>query len=409
MGIVRFIGGRFSNTSKGGFSTSVVKISTFSVALSAAVMLISIIIVKGFQLEIKNKVVGFAGHIIVKPYQLSNVEQQQAIDFDREDFKKLKSTIPQIDVVQPTAEKSGIIKTDDQMEGCIFKGVNNEYQQSFIHNALIEGYFPIFNSDTVSNEIVISKSTADRMNFKCGDFLRMYFLLPGENQPRGRRFIVAGIYNTGLSDFDKKYMFGDLGHLQQLNKWEQNQAGVVEVLINDFNQIDEVYRKLVQKLDYDVEVWKVTELFPEIFNWLILLDMNVQVIIIIMLIVALINVITILLIRILEKTSAIGILKSLGVSNSGVRRIFQFVALRVLIKGVIIGNCFALVLMFLQKYFSLIKLNQETYFVSTVPVYFDLKLILLVNFLVIGFGVIVMILPSMVIARINPAKTLRLK
>jgi lipoprotein-releasing system permease protein len=322
VGIVRFIGGRFSKIEKGGFSSSVIRISTYSVALSVAVMLISVMIVKGFQLEIRNKVVGFAGHIIVKPYQISAVEQQEAIQFDRADLLSLKDQLPQILNVQPTAEKSGIIKTDDQMEACIFKGVNQSFYQEFIISSIVEGSFPQFGNDTVNNEIVISKTTADRLNFKLGDFLRMYFLLPGESQPRGRRFIISGIYNSGLTEFDKKYMFGDIGHVQQLNQWDDNQAGLIEVFINDFDKLDFVAKRMTQILDYDVEVWTVQELYPEIFNWLILLDMNVQVITIIMLIVALINVVTILLIRILEKTSAIGILKSLGISNSGIRRIF---------------------------------------------------------------------------------------
>jgi len=409
VGIVRFIGGRFSKTEKGGFSSSVIRISTYSVALSVAVMLISVMIVKGFQLEIRNKVVGFAGHIIVKPYQFSAVEQQEAIQFDREDILSLNHQLPQIINIQPTAEKSGIIKTDDQMEACIFKGIDQNFHQDFLLSSLIEGYLPQFGNDTVNNEIVISKTTADRLNFKCGDFLRMYFLLPGEAQPRGRRFIISGIYNSGLSEFDKKYMFGDIGHIQQLNQWEDNQAGLIEVFINDFKQLDFTAKRMTQILDYDVEVWTVPELYPEIFNWLMLLDMNVQVIIIIMLIVALINVITILLIRILEKTSAIGILKSLGISNTGIRRVFLFVSLKILIKGVLLGNLFAFALMSIQKYFSIIKLDQETYFVSTVPVYFDISLILLINFLVLASGMLVMILPSMIIARIYPAKTLRLK
>lgn len=409
MSFVSFIGKRFSKVEKKGFSGSVVSIASASIVLSIAVMLVSVIIVRGFQLEIRNKVIGFAGHIVVKPYQLSSLQQQIPINYKREDIIALKENVSNIVHLQPTAEIAGIIKTDDQMEACVLKGVNYMYDRNFILQALEEGSFPVFDNDSVSNEIVISRTTANRLNIVKGDFLRVFFLLPGEVQPRGRRFIVSGIYNTGLFEFDRKYIFGDIQHIQQLNKWEKNSAGIIEVFVDDFNNIDIIHSNAKQFLDYDVEVEKISELYPNIFNWLKLLDMNVRVILTIMLIVALINVITILLIRILEKTSAIGILKALGATNQKIRRIFFYVSMRILLKGVIFGNLLAFTLMLLQKYFSIIKLNQETYFMDKVPVYFDIDLILLVNILVIVCSVLVIIVPSMIISRIYPAKTLRLK
>ena len=315
MGFITFIGKRFVRIRKGSFSAPVIRIATAGISLSVAVMVVSIVIVKGFQLEIRNKVIGFSGHVLIKPFQMSAVEQQQSFQYDRADIQSLREEIKGIISIQPTAEKAGIIKTDDQMEGCIFKGVNKDYYKDFIDASIVEGKFPLITNDSVSNEIIISRITADRLDFEVGDALRMYFLLPGEQQPRGRKFLITGIFDTGLSEFDKKYMFGDIGHLQQLNGWESNESGVVEIFIDNYANIEYTVRKASQILHYDVEVWDVRELYPDIFNWLDLLDMNVNVIIIVMLIVALINIITILLIRILEKTTAIGILKSAGASN----------------------------------------------------------------------------------------------
>lgn len=409
MGITRFIGRRFVKIYKGSFSGPVIRIATAGISLSVAVMIMSVVIVKGFQLEIRNKVIGYSGHIRVKPFQTSAVDQQIALQFDRDDIVNLKRNFKNIVSVYPSAERAGIIKTDEQIEGCIFKGVNSEYYRDFIQSSMVQGRFPEIHEDSVSAEVAISGITASRMQLSVGEELRMYFLLPGETQPRGRKFMISGIFDTGLSEFDKKYMFGDLRHLQQLNGWQNNEAGIVEILIDKYDRMDDMTRILTQQLDYDLEIWNVRELFPEIFNWLDLLDMNVTVIIVIMLVVAMINIITILLIRILEKTSAIGIMKSFGVSNFQIRKIFQYISLAILVKGLIIGNAIGFSMAFIQSRFKIISLDQNTYYVSTVPVHFDWMNLIAINLLVFISGMIFMVLPSMIISRIYPAQTLRLK
>ncbi len=409
VGITTFIGNRFIRVFKGSFSRPVIRIATAGISLSVAVMIISVVIVKGFQLEIRNKVIGFSGHIIVKPFQMSSVDQNIPVQFDREDIIELTNKLEGYISIQPTAEKAGIIKTDDQIEGCIFKGVNEDYYSGFLDGSMKEGNFPVFSSDSVSNDIIISQTTAKRLNFSVGDAVRMYFLLPGEQQPRGRKFTITGIFDTGLSEFDRRYMFGDIRHLQQLNRWEPNHSGVIEIVLKDYDNIDYAVRRAEQILDYDTEVINVRDMYPEIFNWLDLLDMNVTVIIIIMLIVALINIITILLIRILEKTTAIGILKSMGASNGKIRRIFLYISTVILLRGMLLGNIAGIGLAVLQKYLGIITLDQETYYVSVVPVYFDWSYLIGVNIFVIITGILVMLLPSMIISRIYPAGTLRLK
>lgn len=409
MGIISLIGNRFVRIYRGSFSAPVIRIATTGISMSVAIMIVSIVIVKGFQLEIRNKVIGFSGHIRIKPFQVSAVDQQIPLQYDREDIVQLQENLDGIICLQPTAEKAGIIKTDNQIEGCIFKGITNDFRKELIESSLIEGKFPVFEKDSISNDILISAITASRLAFKTGDFLRMYFLLPGEQQPRGRRFVISGIYDTGLSEFDKKYMFGDLRHLQILNGWMPNEAGNIEIVLERYGEMENASRIAAQELNYDLEVSGVRELYPEIFNWLDLLDMNVTVIIVIMLVVALINIITILLIRILEKTSAIGILKSFGVTNGRIRSIFLYISVIILLKGMLIGNAIGFLIAFLQQRFQIISLDQETYYVSTVPVHFDWMYLILINALVFAAGIICMVLPSMIVSSIYPAQTLRLK
>jgi lipoprotein-releasing system permease protein len=409
VGLISFIGLRFLKVYKGSFSRPVIRIATAGIALSVAVMIVSVVIVKGFQREVRQKVVGFSGHIVIKPFQMSSVDQQSALDFTRNDILEISKKIKGVKNVQPTAEKAGIIKTDDQMEGCVFKGVDENYDKDFFNASIVDGRFPHISQDSAALEVLISRVTANRLHLKVGDDVRMYFLLPGESQPRGRKFSVSGIFDTGLAEFDKKYMIGDINHIQRLNRWSEYESGLVEVIVDDYASIDYVVRRVIQLVDYDLEVWDVRDLYPDIFNWLLLLDMNVHVIIIIMIVVAMINIITILLIRVLEKTTAIGILKSLGASNKRIRRVFLYVSVIVLIKGMLIGNVIGFAIALIQEYTNVITLEQETYYVSSVPIYLDFPFLITLNGVVFLIGLFVMMVPSMIVAKIYPAQTLRLK
>jgi len=406
---VSFIGKRFSTIYKGSFSRPVIRIAVVSVALSVAVMIVSLAIVKGFKLEIQNKVIGFGSHIKINKFQTSASEELIPVNMSREDVATLKDRVSIISSVAGVSEKTGIIKTEDQILGCIVKGVTYDYHWDYLESWLLEGKLPALSEDSVSDDVIISKSIGNKMYLGVGDYVRVFFLLPDEQQPRGRRFVVSGIYNSGLSEFDENYIFGDIKHLQTLNGWNKNEVGSIEILVDDFENIIIAKSKIHEIIDFDLQVSTVQELEPEIFNWLELLNMNVYVIIIIMLLVATINIITILLIRILEKTSAIGILKSMGATNLLIRKIFIYVSSSILIRGIIIGNVIALSLCFIQKYFKVIKLPQETYYVDTVPVYLNLQEIIFLNTGIFIIGVLVMLIPSMIISRIYPAETLRLR
>jgi lipoprotein-releasing system permease protein len=409
MKLITYIGRRFLHIHKSAFSKPTIRIASSSIALSITVVVMAIIIVKGFQLEVRNKVIGFGGHIRIKTLQISAVDDIIPISFKRDDIIGLPERIPDIFNIQAVAEKAGIIKTDDQIEGCVFKGITYDYSKQFIVQNLVSGKFPDISQDRPSDEIIISQIIADRLFFSVGDTLRMYFLIDGEHQPRGRRFIITGIYNTGMGEFDQKYIFGDIKHIQRLNGWMEDEAGTVEILVKNYSTVQKTVEEIQQYTDYDIEVISVFDMYPDIFNWLLLLDMNVIVIIIIMLIVTIINIITILLIRILEKTSSIAILKSLGVNNADIRKIFIYVSTRIVLKGMLIGNFIAITLGLLQKYFSIISLDQNTYYVSTIPIHFDIKLLLILNILLFVTGVLVMLLPSIIISKITPASALRIK
>lgn len=407
MSFTRIIGIRFVSVHKHAFSKPVVRVAVIAIALSTAVMLISVGIVRGFQQEIYEKLYGFSGHIRLMPYQFSHQQQQIPIVFNDSLAAEIQA-LREVRCMQPSAEKAGIIKTDEQMEGCMLKGIGKFRHVDFFQKYISEGSFPCVDADTLCNEVLISKATAQRLLLQVGDPLFMFFLIEGEVRPRARKFVISGIYETGLAEFDSKYIFGDLRHVQRLNNWNEHQVGVVEIFLKDPSDIEKVMHKLIEIVDIHIDVWDVRMLYPEIFNWLKLLDMNVIVIIIIMLFVTLMNVVTIMLIRILEKTQAIGILKSLGATSWEIRNIFIFVAVILLVRGMLIGNFVALFIMLVQHFGGIIKLDQEMYYVSEVPIYFDWVMFALMNGLLFLAGLISMLIPSLIVTKITPAQTLRM-
>lgn len=407
MSFVRFVGLRFVSMHKHVFSKAVINVAIIAIALSTAVIIVSTSIVKGFQNEIHQKVHGFSGHIRLLPYQFSYQQQQIPIEFN-DSLLILIQQFNEVKWIQPSTEKAGIIKTEDQMEGCILKGLSTYRNEDFFRKYLKEGAVPSFATDTISNEVLVSKAIVNRLRLNVGDNLFMFFLTEGETRPRARKFQIAGTYETGLTEFDKKYIFGDIRHVQRLNGWNDKQVGVVEIFLHNPKYINVIVDELVEIVDVNIDVWDVRLLYPEIFNWLKLLDMNVIIITIIMLFVALMNVLTIMLIRILEKTHAIGILKSIGATNNEIRKMFIIVSSALLVRGMIWGNLVGFTLLLIQHNFGIIQLNQEMYYVSIVPVFFNWKIFFSINFLIFISGILSMIVPSFVISKILPAHTLRL-
>lgn len=380
-------------------------IATAGIALGIAVMMLALFIVQGFQNEIRNKIIGFGGHIQVSKFSSNNSFEAVPLEYPAPYFNDLYS-IKGIRHIQAFTTKAGIIKAEDAIEGVLFKGVDKDFEWSFFSNQLKKGRLPVFNDTVRSNEILISRTLANRLNLDADSSLIMYFV---QDPPRSRKFIISGLYDTGLqeSEFDQLVIIGDMRQIQRLNNWEANQVGGVEILIERFNDLEPATSLVYEALPPDLETSSITERYPQIFNWLEMMDTNVVIIISLMLLVGIINMITALLIMILERTSMIGLLKSLGADNRLIRRIFIHQAGGMLLKGMIWGNVTGLILAFVQFYFKPFGLNPETYYVAYVPLTFDWLGLILLNVGVFFICMLAMLLPAMIISRISPAQAMR--
>lgn len=401
-----FIAGRIFLKSKANFSRPIVRLGITSVALGLSVMIISVSIVTGFQNQIRNKVIGFGSHITITNFEVNS-------SYEPSPLSKLQPFYPSLDTlsgikhIQVFATKAGIIKTDEQIEGVILKGIGSDYDWSFFEDKITEGkHFTV--SDTAkSNEVIISKKLASSLKLSVGDPLLMYFIIQDEMQPRGRKFNISGIFETGLEEFDKLYILGDIHHIQRLNKWDENQVGGFEVLIDNYDQIDEMGELVYKQIGYELNSKTIKHLHPQIFEWLSLQDMNVIVIISLMVLVAGITMISTLLILILEKTSMIGTLKAFGTRDGSIRKIFLYNAVYIIGKGLIWGNAIALGLSLLQLKTGIFKLNQESYYVSEIPVNLQLSQFLIINLGTLIICTLMLIIPTYIITKISPIKAIR--
>ena len=368
-------------------------------------MLISVAILTGFQKEIRNKIIGFGSHIQITNFDANSSYEYTPIDKSSVAVRQL-SGIDGIRHVQVFGIKAGIIKTKDQIQGVILKGVGSDYDWSFFKNRIIEGKCFSLRDTTKNDSILISKNIASKLKLKLGDNVFMYFI---QDPPRMRKFIIAGIYETGLEDFDKMYLICDIYHIRKLNNWDQNQISGFEILLNNFDDLNKVYDKVYHSIGYSLNAQTIKQLYPEIFDWLELMDMNVVIILIVMFLVSGITMISTLLVLILEKTSMIGILKALGTRNNSIRRIFLYNAAYIIIKGLLWGNGIALSICFIQYKYHFIKLPQESYYVSFVPVNFNILHILLINICTLILSTFILIIPSYITTRINPVKAITFK
>ncbi len=369
-------------------------------------MIISIAIVTGFQKQIKDKVIGFGSHITITNFEINSSYEPSPLSIHQPFYPSFDS-IEGIRHIQVFANKAGIIKTDEQIEGVILKGIGSDYDWSFFEEKMIEGRHFVVNDSVRTNDIIISKSLASRLKLKLGDDLRMYFVIQDEMQPRGRKFNICGIFETGLEEFDKLYVFGDIYHIRKLNKWEDDQVGGFEVLIEDFNQIDEMGYLVYNHIGYNLDAKTIKQQQPQIFEWLSLQDINVIVIIALMVMVAGITMISTLLILILEKTNMIGTLKAFGTRNKSIRKIFMYNAVYIIGKGLLWGNIVALGLCMLQIKTGIFKLNQESYYVSQIPVNLQLSHFLIVNTGTLIVCTLMLIIPTYIITKISPVKAIR--
>ncbi len=401
-----FIAKRISSLSRESFSRPIVRIAIAGIALGLTVMLISVAVVRGFQQQISDKVIGFGAHIQINKYDLNTSYETSPISI-RQDFYPEIKEIEGVKQVQVYAYKAGIIKTFTEIHGVVFKGVGRDYNWDFFKNNLIEGSLPGISGGKASLDVLVSNSIAKQLNLKIGDDLRMFFVSSGQENMRGRKFVISGIYKTGLDEFDNQFVIGDIAQIRKLNRWNDEQIGGFEVLIDDFNRLDDFQLKIYNLIGYDLNAVSVKELYPQIFDWLNLMDMNVVIILGLMILVSAITMISILLILILERTNMIGILKAIGANNALVRKVFIYQSLSIVVRGLIWGNLIGLGFCFLQMQFGFVQLNQESYYMSEVPILLNPVNVLLINMGTAIISSLILIVPSMIIVKIQPVKAIR--
>lgn len=393
-------------------SKPAIRIATMGVAIGLAVMIISVCVVLGFKHTIRDKVVGFGSHIqIANFYALQTSATDQPIVINDSMVNVLKH-IDGVSHVQRFAMKQGILKTDNDFLGVMFKGVGPEFDSTFIHKSMVEGSIPHFSDQQSTNRILISKDMAGKLRVKAGDRIFAYFI--GEGGVRTRRFTISGVYQTNLAQYDKTTCFCDLYTARKLNAWTDDMVTGAELTVNDFKQLGTTANDIINRVNRTQDQYgntfsskTIRELSPQIFSWLDLLDLNVWIILAIMTAVAVVTMISGLLIIILERTTMIGILKALGARNKTVRHTFLWFAAFIIGKGLLWGNLLGLGLVILQHFTGFAKLDPATYYVDTVPVEINWLFVVALNVATMLIAIVVLIAPSYLISHIHPARSMR--
>ena len=403
----------FDKTNKKFLSQRIIRIALIGIALGLAVMIVSVAVVTGFKDEIRNKVIGFGSHIQIINFDSNNSYETQPISKNQSFLPKIKA-IKGVTWVEAYATKPGMIKTDEYMQGIVFKGVDKDYNWDFFKKSLKAGHVPQLNDSARVNEIILSEQVANLLKIRLNDLVVLYFINEEESTPRMLQLKVCGIYNTSLEELDDRFILGDIKQIQRLNDWDSDQISGFEITIADFNKIDEIEQEIRNTvLDYREEnntilrTTSVTREFPQIFDWLAVLDMNVWVILTLMVLVAGFNMISGLLVLILERSSMIGVLKALGSPNASIRKMFLYLAVFLTSRGMLWGNVAGISIILIQKIFHVVKLNPVSYYVDVAPVNFSIVHILLLNAGSIVITTFMLIIPSFLVSKISPDKTIR--
>ncbi|WP_029270523.1 ABC transporter permease [Flavobacterium sp. KJJ] len=392
---------------KSSISAPIIKIAISAIAIGIIMMLVSVATGIGLQQKIREKVSAFNGQIIISNYDNNNSEVTLVPISKKQDFYPNFKSVPEVSHIQAIASKAGIIRTANAFEGIIFKGVGADYDWNNIKEYLVEGRLPNF-SNSLNEDVIISRFLADRLNLKVGDNFNTFFIKEEQGKmPNSRRFKIAGIFNSGFQDFDATYIIGDIRHIQRINKWTPDQVGAFEVFVKDFNTIKSTGNQIYEQTSSSLDTKTIIEKYSYIFDWLQLFDFNIVVILAVMILVATINMVVALLVLILERTQMIGILKSLGANNWTVRKIFLYNAFYLIIRGLFWGNLIGIAILLIQQQFGIVHLNPENYYVNQAPVYLNWTYIILLNLLTITICFLVLLIPSYIITKISPVKAIR--
>ena len=403
----RLIKGRRQETS---FSRPINVIAVTGIALGLAVMIVAVAVLTGFKQQIRNKIVGFGSNIQILNFD-SNLSLETVPISDTQSFIPRIRAMDGIRHVQVFATKAGIIKMSEAIQGVVLKGIGSDFDWKFFESNIVDGSIFTVTDTGRTNQVIISKKISDMLRLKTGDSFAMYFV---QDPPRSRKFTISGIYETSLEEFDKLYVFCDIGHIKRLNGWTDDQVSGFEIFIDDFDRLDEMTMAVRDEVGYrlleDETKFKVTNIrlrYPQIFDWLNFQDMNVFIIITLMLLVAGFNMISGLLILILERTNMIGILKALGSSNGTIRKMFLYQASYLIVKGLFWGNIIGTGLALLQLKTGLISLDPASYYIKRVPVNLELSHIILLNLGTMAVIILMLLVPSQLISRITPVKAIR--
>jgi lipoprotein-releasing system permease protein len=418
----RYIAERITRSTKGksNISRPIVKIAITGITLGICVMILTISIVLGFKREIIAKITGITSHITITNVDINNSNEPDPLKISNDTLELIKK-LDGIASIQSTAVKNGIIKTKKENEGILLKGVGTDYNFSFLKDYITEGDLPVFSDTGVSKQIIISQKIADRLDIKLNDKIIMYFVtrkklkdtsFVGRNyyveyEKRSRDFRVCGIFNTGFADFDNNLAFVDIKQIQRLNYWENGEVGAYEINIKEFSKLEDNAIALQELMGYSSRVTPVNDTYSNIFSWLEMVDVNGIIIISLMLLVAGVNMITALLILILERANMIGLIKAMGMNNVRVRKIFFYISMRLLSRGLLFGNITGIGLVLLQLYLHPIKLDSEIYYVEHVPVIFNVWYFIMLNAGTVVCCLLMMFFPTLILTRLTPVKTLR--
>jgi lipoprotein-releasing system permease protein len=396
-----------SKTYKSSISAPIIKIGIAAIAIGIIVMMVAIATGIGLQQKIRDKVVAFNGHVTITNYDSNNSQESVfPISKNQEFYPEFKS-VDGISHIQAVATKFGVIRTETDFEGAIYKGVGNDYNWQYFNEFLVEGRLPNLEAKW-SEEVLISQYLSNRLGFKIGDEFQMVFAKDDpEKLPNYVKCIIVGIYNSGFQDLDKQYLIGNIRHIQRINNWEDDQIGNFEVFLDDYYQIQKKGVEIYQNTPSTFNTQTVTDKYYSIFEWIKIFDKNTYGIIGIMILVAGINMITALLVLILERTQMIGILKALGSNNWSIRKLFLYNASYLILLGLFWGNILGLGLLFAQKYFKLFPLDPTVYYVTEAPVYINFGYVLALNVGTLVLCLLMLLIPSYIITKISPIKAIR--
>lgn len=392
---------------KNSISSPIIKIAITAIALGVIIMMISMATGAGLQEKIRDKMSGFKGHIQITNYDNNNSDVSTVPVSKNQDFYPNFTSVDGIKNIQIYASKTGLIRTDTDFEGIVFKGVSTDYDWSFFKDYLVQGKLPDFTQKR-NKDVLLSSTLTNRLKLKLNDTILVSFYKNSSSKlPSNRKYYIKGIYNTGFLQFDKNMMIGDIREVQRLNNWTENQVGGFEILIDDFDKVREKGSEIYNQTDSTLNTTTIISSYPAIFEWIKLFDNNIWFIIIIMILVAGINMITALLVLILERVQMIGVLKALGSSNWGVRKVFLYNATYLILKGLFWGNLIGFIILGVQYYFCILRLDPETYYVSKVPVSLHLANIMFLNFGTLLLCFLMLLIPSYIITKIQPSKSIR--